>query len=159
MIRLRQMRASEFQSYLAYFIPDYAAEISSNYDVDADAAQARAEQEVEADLGQGVESPGNDLFCILAGDTQDATIVGYFWCKPGSEGGSLFISDFCILPPHRGKGFAKQALAALEVEYADARCSDIRLRVAADNDRAQHLYLAAGFHVTGINMRKPLVEK
>ena len=150
------MRAGEFQDYLAYFIPDYAAEISPNYDVDADAAQARAEQEVEADLEQGVDSPMQDLFCVLAGDTQDAPIVGYFWCKPGSAGGAVFISDFCILPPHRGKGYAKQALAALETEYVDAGYSDVTLRVAADNDRAQRLYLAAGFQTTGINMRKPL---
>ena len=155
MIRLRRMQDSEFQDYLAYFIPDYAAEISSNYDVELKAAHERAEQEVEADLGQGVDSPGQELFCIV---NNEASVVGYFWCKPGASGETVFISDFCILPPCRGKGYAKLALAALEGEYADAGHGDIRLRVAADNDRARHLYLAAGFHVTGINMRKALVE-
>lgn len=159
MIRLRKMQAGEFQDYLAYFIPDYAAEISANYDVDPQAACVRAEQEVEADLGQGVDSPGQDLFCIAIDGARDAPVVGYFWCKPGGNGGAVFISDFCILPPFRGKGYAKQALAALEVEYAGAGYSDIRLRVAASNVRAQYLYQAAGFQATGINMRKPLAEE
>lgn len=159
MIRLRKMQAGEFQDYLAYFIPDYAAEISANYDVDLQAARVRAEQEVEADLGQGVDSPGQDLFCIVIDRVNDAPIVGYFWCKPGDSSGSVFISDFCILPAYRGKGYAKLALAALEAEYAGVGHCDIRLRVAANNDRAQHLYQAAGFQVTGINMRKPLAEE
>ncbi|PCJ08506.1 MAG: GNAT family N-acetyltransferase [Rhodobacteraceae bacterium] len=156
MIRLRQMRASEFSDYLAYFIPDYAAEISSNYDVDLQTAHEWAEQEVKADLEQGVDSPGQDLFCVETDGLEEGPVVGYFWCKPEPEGGSVFISDFCILPPHRGKGYAKAALAALETRFADAGHSDIKLRVAADNKRAHQLYLAAGFHETGINMRKPL---
>ena len=153
MIRLRKMQDGEFQDYLAYFIPDYAAEISSNYDVEMKVARARAEQEVEEDLGQGVESPGQDLFCIVS---DEARVVGYFWCKPGVGGETVFISDFCILPSYRGQGYAKLALAALEAEYAGAGHSDIRFRMAADNERAHHLYLAAGFHVTGVNMRKSI---
>jgi len=156
MIRLRDMRAGEFPDYLAYFIPDYAAEISSNYDVDLETARERAEQEVTADLEQGVDSPGQDLFCIVSDDLEEAPTLGYFWCKPEPEGGSVFISDFCILPPHRGKGYARAALAALEARVLDAGHCDIKLRVAADNKRAHQLYLAAGFHETGINMRKPL---
>jgi len=158
MIRLRHMHAHEFSGYLAYFIPDYAAEISSNYDVDPETARRQAEQDVAADLGQGVDSPGQDLFCIVMEHESENPVVGYFWCKPGPKGGSVFISDFCILPLYRGMGYAKQALAALEATYADAGFLDIKLRVAADNDKAQRLYLGTGFQTTGINMRKPLTQ-
>ncbi len=156
-ISLRPMLAHEFPDYLAYFIPDYAAEISSNYDVDIDAATARAKREVAADLGQGVETPGQVLLCIVDGDAGDAP-VGYLWCKPNSESGSVFISDFYVAPDHRGKGYAKAALAALEHMFAGVDYGDLRLRVAADNERARRVYEAAGYQITGINMRKPLAQ-
>ena len=153
MIRLRPMLASEFADYLAYFIPDYAAEISANYDQDMDSALASAKRDVESSFPRGVETPGQDLFCITGED--DTTPLGYLWCKPDTDGPCVFISDFCILPAHRGKGHAKAALTALEEMYSRSGHTEVRLRVAADNDIAQRLYLSAGFAPTGINMRKP----
>ncbi|MBB3146719.1 hypothetical protein FHS21_003135 [Phyllobacterium trifolii] len=38
MIVFRPMRASEFAKYLRYFIPDYEAEISTNYGLNDTAA-------------------------------------------------------------------------------------------------------------------------
>ena len=52
------MQSGEFADFIAYFIPDYAEEISANYDEDIGAARARAEREVKADLPLGVETPG-----------------------------------------------------------------------------------------------------
>ncbi|KCZ89629.1 GNAT family N-acetyltransferase [Hyphomonas jannaschiana] len=153
MIRLRPMLAGEFADYLAYFIPDYAAEISANYGQDMDSALATAQQDVESSFPQGVDTPGQDIFCIVGDD--DTAPLGYLWCKPDADGPCIFISDFCILPAHRGKGHAKAALSALEDIYAGMGHSEVRLRVAADNDIAQRLYLSAGFAPTGINMRKP----
>ncbi len=154
MIILRPMRASEFPGYVAYFVPDYAAEISANYDQDMDSALARAKREIETDLPLGVETPGHDMLCIIDdGDERDSPI-GYLWCKPDDAGPCVFISDFYIFPAHRGKGHAKTALAALEDRFAKTGHSEIRLRVASDNDIAQRLYLSAGFSPTGINMRK-----
>lgn len=146
------MLASEFADYLAYFVPDYAAEISANYDQDADSALATAQRDVETSFPQGVETPGQDLFCIIT--EADPTPLGYLWCKPDADGPCVFISDFCILPAHRGKGHAKAALTALEKRYAATGHSEVRLRVAADNDIAQNLYRSVGFSPTGINMRK-----
>ena len=154
MIQLRKMRASEFAGFVAYFVPDYAAEISTNYDVDLATAQVRATQDVVGDLGQGVETPGQVLLCIVREGDQTDTPVGYLWCKPDSAGPTVFISDFYIYPEHRGQGFAKAALRALEVMFAATGHSEGRLRVAADNTNAQRLYQAAGYRVTGTNMRK-----
>ena len=155
MIHLRQMQASEFPGFIAYFVPDYAAEISSNYDEDIAIARERAEREVKAELGLGVDTPGQVLLCIVRDDDESDSPDGYLWCKPEEAGQSVFISDFCILPSHRGNGYAKSALVALEAKFSETGHSEARLRVAADNETAQHLYLAAGFRVTGMNMRKP----
>ena len=152
MIRLRPMQASEFADYVAYFIPDYAAEISANYDQDMDSALERAKREVETDLPLGAETQGQDLLCIV--EEGGNVPLGYLWCKPDADGPCVFISDFYILPDHRGKGHAKAALSALEELYAGTGHREVRLRVASDNKIAQRLYLSAGFSPTGINMRK-----
>ena len=111
MIHLRDMQSGEFADFIAYFIPDYAEEISANYDEDIGAARARAEREVKADLPLGVETPGQALLCMV---------------RDG----------------------------ALENIFASTGHREARLRVAADNEKAQRLYLAAGYRATGINMRK-----
>jgi ribosomal protein S18 acetylase RimI-like enzyme len=155
MVYLREMKAEEFADFVAYFVPDYAAEISSNYDMDLGAARARAEREVKEELGAGVETPDQILLCIVKNGDQSDTPIGYLWCKPDKLGEAVFISDFCILQPHRGKGYGRSALTALEAKFAEAGYCEARLRVATDNRIAERLYLAAGFRPTGINMRKP----
>ena len=149
------MQACEFPDYVAYFVPDYAAEISANYDQDIDSALAKAKRDVETDLAQGVETPGQVLLCIVGEGNENDAPIGYLWCKPDNAGPIVFISDFYILPAHRGKGYAKAALAALEEMFAKTGHSEVRLRVASDNDIAQRLYRSVGFSPTGINMRKP----
>lgn len=147
-ISLRPMRADEFGGYLDYFVPDYAAEIASNYGLPHDEALMRASREINEDLAQGVDTVGHELLCI----TCKADVVGYLWYKPDHVARSVFIYDFCILPAHQGKGYGKQALSAFEAMLAGDGFEQIGLRVAADNERAQHLYLKGGFRATGINM-------
>lgn len=155
-IRLRPMRADEFPDYVAYFVPDYAAEISANYDVDSATARARAERDVATDLGKGAETEGQVLLCVFREDDPDMSAIGYLWCKPDDGAGAVFINDFYVFPEHRGAGVARGALAALERWFADTGHHELRLRVAADNARAQKVYQAAGYRVTGINMRKAI---
>lgn len=142
------MRPDEFDGYLDYFIPDYATEISANYDLPHDDALARASQEVSEDLAQGVDTVDHVLLCIA----DSADVIGYLWYKPDREARSVFIYDFCILPAHQGKGYGRQALKLLETMLAKDGFQQIGLRVAADNERAQHLYLKGGYQTTGINM-------
>jgi len=156
MIKLRKMRGDEFAGYVAYFVPDYAAEISSNYDVDMKTAQSRAESAIEVDLGMGVETPGQLLLCATVEGDKSGAPVGYLWCKPNSKEKVIFISDFYILPKHRGKGYGQSALIALERRYLDTVYDEIRLRVATDNKVAERMYLKAGYLPTGINMRRAI---
>lgn len=158
MIQLRKMTADEFPEYVAYFVPDYAAEISSNYDVDMATALVKANCAIKEDLAQGVDTPDQVLLCAIAETDQNNTPVGYLWCKPNIEDKTIFISDFYILPEHRGRGYGLSALIAFERTYLNTVYSEIRLRVAADNKTAERLYLRAGYLPTGINMRKAILE-
>ncbi|WP_115419384.1 GNAT family N-acetyltransferase [Ensifer sp. M14] len=154
MISFRPMLESEYAGYLAYFVPDYAAEIAANYGLpDADAL-AQATSEIAEDLPQGVDTPGNVLLCLI--ESANAAHVGYLWYRPDARGRSAFISDFHILPEHQGKGLGKLAMAALEIELSAKGFEQVKLRVAENNRRARHVYEATGFRVTGTNMSKTL---
>jgi len=155
MIALRPMKATEFAAYLAYFIPDYAAEIAANYGLSETEAFARASREIADDLPDGPQTPGEALLCIV-NEVDDH--IGYLWYRPDPAERSAFISDFHILAAHQGRGYARQALNALESRLAESGIIEIRLRVAASNERAQHVYKASGFRTTGMNMSKRIGE-
>ncbi|URK86206.1 GNAT family N-acetyltransferase (plasmid) [Rhizobium sp. RCAM05350] len=155
MITFRPMFGGEFTRYLEYFVPDYAAEISTNYGVSASDALVMAQREIARDLPLGPETPGQLLFCIIK-DNSPGTVIGYVWYCPDEERRSVFICDFCILPEQRGNGQGRRALVALEAMLHTHGYSEIKLRVAADNSRAQHVYKAGGFRVTGFNMVKQI---
>lgn len=157
MIQLRKMKGDEFSEYVSYFVQDYAAEISSNYDVDMVTALAKAEGAVKEELAQGVDTPDQVLLCAIAEIDQNDSPVGYLWCTPNIKDQTIFISDFFILPQHRGKGYGLSALIAFEKTYLNTGYGEIRLRVAADNQMAERLYLRAGYRPTGINMRKAII--
>jgi len=148
------MRRDEFDRYVDYFIPDYAAEIAANYGVSLEAAKVKAMREINEDLARGVETVGQVLLCIIHGED----LVGYLWYKPDQKARSAFIYDFYILPVLRGKGFGKQALLELETQLAKEGITQIGLRVAADNTRALDMYNKGGFRATGINMIKRIGE-
>ncbi len=157
-IGFRPMREDDYPAYLDYFIADYATEIAANYGLSESAALARARGEVEAGLPQGANTAGQVLLCIVDGAGVAETLVGYLWYKPDTAMRSVFITDFHILAAHQGQGLGKQAMALIERELGDAGFTQIKLRVAGDNDRARHVYEVSGFRVTGINMSKAIGE-
>ena len=154
MIRLRSMRADELSHFITYFVPDYAREISANYDEDIVTAHARAANEVKTELSLGVDTPGQVLLCIVTSDNESDSPAGYLWCKPEQDGTIVFINELYVFPAHRGNGYAKLALIELEKLFAETGHNEARLRVAADNNEAKRLYVSAGYRVTGINMKK-----
>lgn len=154
MIRLRNMTPEEFPDFVAYFVPEYASEISANYDLDIETALDQAKASVEDELGLGVDTPEQVLLCAIVDGDQSNSPVGYLWCTPNEKDRTVFVSDFYIFPRHRGRGYGLAALAALEELYAPSVFGEIRLRVATTNKVAERLYLKAGFRPTGTNLRK-----
>lgn len=154
MIQFHTMSADEYVAYLDYFLPDYAQEIASNYCRSAHDALLQAKMEIATSLPNGPQTQGHALQTITESDA--TKLIGYVWYRTDEKTRSVFILDFCILPDHRGKGAGKAAMRALEAHLAAQDYHEIRLRVAADNPRAQHVYQASGFRVTGFNMAKQI---
>jgi ribosomal protein S18 acetylase RimI-like enzyme len=151
MITLRPMRADEFPAYVAYFVSDYAAEIVANYGRSLADALIQARNDIAEDLPHGPNTPGQILMCI---ETEQH--IGYLWYRIDTATQSAFINDICVLQEHQGKGQGTAALTALETLLKPQGITQIRLRVAASNPRAQSLYSKLGFFPTGINMAKSI---
>ncbi|MBV7403446.1 GNAT family N-acetyltransferase [Enterobacter sp. ENT03] len=153
MITFTPMSDAEYPAFLAYFIPDYAQEIAENYRLTDDAALRHATAEVNASLHAGVNTPGQTLLTIV--HAPDGA-VGYLWYKADPLLKSVYVNDLSIFPHLRNQGLGRLALAELEHKLRDEGYQQIKLRVAAENKTAQHVYAASGFNVTGINMNKLL---
>jgi len=150
------MSEDEYLAYLDYFIPDYAAEIGSNYGLTQQDALARAKQEISESLPDGVNTQGQALLCLMVQSGKSNKHVGYLWYKPDTMMRTVFIYDFHIFNTCQGQGLGKEALRAFEHYVHEKGCEQIRLRVAGDNARARHLYESSGFGVTGVNMSKTI---
>lgn len=148
------MTDEQYQAYLAYFIPDYAGEIASNYARSFEDALMQAKAEMAHHLPDGAKTEGQRLHTMI--DSELQMPIGYVWYRPDEESRSVFIYDFCVLPDYRANGRGKAALRALEMMLAKDGYREIKLRVAADNARAQHVYQGGGFRITGINMAKAI---
>lgn len=158
MISFRAMTENEYPAFQDYFVHDYADEIEANYGLSQHDSLARAKQEISELLAGGVNTHGQKLLCIFSQSDEVNAHIGYLWYKPDMDKRTAFIYDFHIFNSIQGQGLGKQSLRAFE-EYLRAEdFKEIRLRVAGDNTRAQHIYEMSGFGVTGINMSKSLTR-
>jgi len=144
------MVSEEFTVYSKYFIADYAQEISDNYGHSIDKSLELAKVCLFESFPNGYELNEQLLLCI----EMDSNVIGYVWHCIDQQEESSFIYDFYIYPNHRNKGYAKQAIKALELNLKTVDVHEIKLRVAYHNKRAFKLYQAVGFTVTGYNMSK-----
>jgi GNAT superfamily N-acetyltransferase len=55
------------------------------------------------------------------------------------------ISDYFVVPAHRGHGIGRQLLAAIEQRARELECCKLTLEVQENNYRAKSVYAAAGF--------------
>lgn len=156
MIELMPMRGEQFDAFLASSAAAYADDnIKSGRWLRAGAYE-RALADLKASLPQGVDTPNNYLFHIMA--TPKDVAVGHIWCAIQDNYGqrSAFVYDVEIKPEFRRQGFATAAFKAIQTHVAALGIESIGLHVFAFNEEAIALYRQLGFQVTGVNMQKKL---
>lgn len=156
MVTFRTPSRHEFLAFFDYFVPDYAAEIVSNYRLSEVDAVEQARRELEGSFPDGANSAGQVLLCIILSESAEEQHIGYLWYKPDPQLHSAFINDFYLFPAFRGQGFGSEAMKQLELRLVEEGYKQIKLRVAAGNPQARRVYENNGFNVTGINMNKVL---
>ncbi|MEQ9885936.1 GNAT family N-acetyltransferase [Pectobacterium zantedeschiae] len=153
MVHLTDMTELDYPDYRQFFILEYAQDLQESRGYDAEKARAIATQSIDIALPQGTHTPANKLWSIHS-LTNEGVVIGYLWVI--LNGNSAWVSDFCLLPAWRGRGFGKASLTAMDVAVAALGIREVGLRVATGNSVAKALYEKHGFQITGFNMHKSL---
>jgi RimJ/RimL family protein N-acetyltransferase len=156
MVRLIPMKTTEYQTYLAISIREYAEEKVQAGNWQPEEALERSTKEFQRLLPEGVATKDNYLY-----DIEDEALgakVGMIWLARLMQGTKpvIFIYDFRIDEAHRRKGYGEQAMLAAEVQAKALGYDTIALHVFGHNHAARALYEKLGYEITNINMAKSL---
>lgn len=154
MIALVPMTEKEFQVFFERLVREYAADkVRAGNWSEAEALE-RSRSETEKYLPQGVHTEGNFVCKLLNENDEAVGVLWYAQLKDRPKTG--FIFDFEIHEPYRRRGYASQALAALEPQARSTGIKRLELHVFGYNTAARELYKKAGYFETNINMAKEI---
>ena len=151
MIKLEPLQQEDFERFLERGIRDYAEDHVRNGNWSPEGALERSRKEFEHYLPDGIHSKDQYLYSII---NDNGNKIGVLWVQVKEH--KAFIFDFVIDEAFRGKGYGKQALAAMDEILKSMNVESVELHVFGDNITAQELYKKAGFQITGIHMNKRL---
>lgn len=151
MIKLEPIQQEDFERFLERGIRDYAEDHVRNGNWSPEGALERSKKEFERYLPDGIHSKDQYLYSII---NDNGNKISVLWVQVKEH--KAFIFDFVIDEAYRGKGYGKQALAAMDEKLKSMSVESVELHVFGDNITAQELYTKAGFQITGIHMNKKL---
>ena len=154
MIKLVSMQQEDFERFLAREIRNYAEDHVRNGNWSPEDALERSTKEFAHYLPDGIRSQNQHLYSL---SNEDDKKIGVLWVQVKDN--KAFIFDFVIDEEFRGKGYGKQALAAMDEVLVTMGVESVGLHVFGDNHIAQELYKKAGFQVTDIQMKKTLKQE
>jgi RimJ/RimL family protein N-acetyltransferase len=154
MVKLTPMAQEDYEAYLERSVREYAEDHVRNGNWPAEGSLEKSRAEFQSLLPDGLQSKNEFVFTILNESTNQK--IGILWVevKMDVSPRRAFGYDFRINEEFRGKGFGKQALAALDEKLKSMQVESMGLHVFGDNLTAQALYKKMGFEITGIHMRK-----
>lgn len=152
MIELKPMLAADFKAYLEIIIPDYAQEHVKGGRWTAKEALAASQAEFDHLLPNGLATENQYLFNIFTDGEIEP--VGIFWFAV--EKGKAFVYDIVIHDAFQRRGYATQALLALEDKVREMGLNTISLHVFGHNHAARALYQKLGYAETNVMMSKTL---
>ena len=150
------MQEADLGTYLAESISGYADDKVKAGSWSPEEALERSRGEFRRYLPEGVNSPGQHLYCIV--DTGQDVTVGMLWfgVMQDSPRPYAFLYELRIFEPFQDQGYGKRAMLALEAEVKAMGLDTISLHVFGHNPAARALYDRLGYEVTDLNMSKKL---
>lgn len=157
MSSLRPMSGSEYEAFAARSVRDYARDKAAAGDVAAADAQQLAAEEFQRLVPDGLQTPRHHFLAVV---DVEGNVVGELWAQERWRAGAwtLHVLDLHIDAAQRRRGYAGDALRALEKHAAALGAVDITLHVFGQNVAAQALYAKLGFRITDISMAKAVVK-
>lgn len=152
--KLQQMTEEEFDQYLAYYIPDYAKDLSENYMIPFEKAMNESKELMEQLLPNKQNSEEQLVYNIYSTD-EDKT-VGVIWYNIQSDSNKAYIYHIFIKEEFRKKGFATLVLQELEETMKSVGITSMGLNVFGTNPNAYKLYKKLGYQVQSTAMGKKI---
>jgi ribosomal protein S18 acetylase RimI-like enzyme len=155
MVSLRPMEPDAWEAWRVDAIRDYAVDMVRVGTWAPDEAEQRAAALFSSLLPDGQRTTGHEFRTIVS---EAGEVVGALWfAAEGDVGrGTAFVWDIVVAEPHRGRGYGRAAMEALEPLARSLGYDAIRLHVFGDNAVARHLYQAVGYEETDVTMLKRL---
>ena len=151
MLTLEPMNEAEYAQFDATLWEDYAAERARNLRTTVEYEREKGQQQRTELLPDGLRT-ANHYFWNMT--DSDAGVVGKLWAFVDTEKRHAYIYDIVVDVAHRRKGYARQALAALDAFVRPLGISHIGLNVFGDNPGAQSLYEQMGYYTVATMMQK-----
>ena len=157
-IRLRPMTTDEFEAWRPWAVEEYALEDVEHKHVDPDRARDNMSAFVGSALARGPRTEGHRISIVE--DAVTGERVGYTWWgdRELDAGPTAWIYDVYIDEPHRGKGYGRGLMEAVEAQVREAGLPRMELHVWVSNERARSLYRSLGFEPMGMEMFKQLED-
>ena len=153
---VRPMTPGEFEVLRARLVREYAAAHVRAGNWSEDEAEARAAEQTDELLPQGVDTPG---MLLLVAEAPEGEPIGHLWVglerHPGFP--RAWIYSIEIAPARRGQGYGRALLLAAERETARRGVKAIGLNVFGSNTVARKLYESAGYEIASLKMHKVLL--
>ena len=157
MVRLDPMTQTEFEAYVEFLVHEYAQDHVDAGNWVPEEALEMARESVRRLLPDGLATEDHYLCAI-----QDTTLgekVGILWFAAEARegrGSRAFVYDLWIDEVYRRRGYATQALEALDARARELGLSKIMLHVFGHNQAARLLYAKVGFEEVDLILAKTL---
>jgi ribosomal protein S18 acetylase RimI-like enzyme len=154
-LSLRPPTQDEFEQWLPHTEAEYARHIAESGSMSAAAAAEKARLDTAQRFTTGLDSPGQVLFRLVAGDQP----VGWLWLNVPVIGGDplmAWVNNIEVDPEYRGRGYGRAAMLLAEDEARARGMTSLGLNVHGQNTVARSLYDSLGYEVMTQQMRKPV---
>jgi ribosomal protein S18 acetylase RimI-like enzyme len=154
-LSLRLPTHDEFEQWLPRTEAAYARQIAESGAMPAAAAAEKARLDTARRFSNGLGSPGQVLFRLMAADQP----VGWLWLNVPAAGGDplmAWVNYVEVDPAYRGHGYGRAAMLLAERAARARGMTSLGLNVHGQNTVARSLYGSLGYDVTTQQMRKPL---
>jgi ribosomal protein S18 acetylase RimI-like enzyme len=153
-LRLRPATQAEFDEWLPRQMAGYAELIAASGALSLDDAWEKARRDTARVFTAGLDSPGQLVFRVLAGDEP----VGTLWLAVPSQDDPMmaWVYDIEIEPGYRGRGYGRAAMLLAEAEARARGMTSIGLNVHGQNTVARSLYDSLGYATMALQMKKAL---
>ncbi len=154
-LTLRPASDTEYEAWASRTVAGYADQIAASGQMSPEAALAKAHQDHQRAMPDGLGTEGQLLWRLVA----DGQPVGWLWLAiPGPHGDPdmAWVNLVEVDEACRGRGYGRQAMLLAEAEARSRGMRSVGLNVHGGNTVARSLYEGLGYQVTAQQMKKPL---